>query len=93
MRTLDLTCGFRLLRHAPGFALAGILIVALGVGTTTAIFSVVFGVMFRPLPYPEPGRLVALWSRTPATTGRVSPGKAAESLNVISSATVAIPDR
>jgi len=71
MRTLDLTCGFRLLRHAPGFALAGILIVALGVGTTTAIFSVVFGVMFRPLPYPEPGRLVALWSRTPATSGRV----------------------
>jgi putative ABC transport system permease protein len=62
---------FRLFRHALGFAVAAVLVVALGVGTTTAIFSVVYGVMLRPLPYPEPDRLVALWSRTPAAAGRV----------------------
>ncbi len=62
---------FRLFRRAPGFALASILVISLGVGTTTAIFSVVYGVVFRPLPYPEPDRLVALWSRTPAAAGRV----------------------
>ncbi len=67
----DISFGFRLFRHAPGFALAGVLVIALGVATTTAIFSVVYGVMLRPLPYPEPDRLVALWSRTPATAGRV----------------------
>jgi putative ABC transport system permease protein len=61
----------RLFRHAPGFAAASLLIVALGVGTTTAVFSVVYGVMLRPLPYPEPDRLVALWSRTPAAVDRV----------------------
>src|SRR5262245_44056552 len=67
----DLAFGFRMFRHAPGFAVASVLIVALGVGTATPIFSVVYGVMLRPLPYPEPERLVALWSRTPATAGRV----------------------
>jgi putative ABC transport system permease protein len=67
----DLAFGFRLFRHAAGFAVASILVVALGVGAATAIFSVIYGVMLRPLPYPEPDRLVALWSRTPATAGRV----------------------
>jgi putative ABC transport system permease protein len=67
----DVAFGFRLFRRAPGFAVASVLIIGLGVGATTAIFSVVYGVMLRPLPYPEPDRLVALWSRTPATTGRV----------------------
>jgi len=67
----DLAFGFRVFRHAPVFALASILVITLGVGTTTAIFSVVYGVMLRPLPYPEPDRLVALWSRTPAAAGRV----------------------
>ena len=67
----DLAVGFRMFRRAPGFAVAGILVITLGVGTTTAIFSVVYGVMLRPLPYPQPDRLVALWSRTPASAGRV----------------------
>ena len=67
----DLALGFRLFRRAPGFAIASVVVIALGVATTTAIFSVVYGVMLRPLPYPQPERLVALWSRTPAATGRV----------------------
>ena len=67
----EVTVGFRLFRHAPGFAIPGVLVVALGIGATTAISSVVYGVMLRPLPYPEPERLVALWSRTPASAGRL----------------------
>jgi len=61
----DLAYGARLLRKAPGFAAAAILIVALGIGAATAIFSVVYGVALRPLPYREPERLVALWTRAP----------------------------
>ena len=61
----------RLVRKAPGFAASAALVVALGIGTTTAIFSVVYGVMLRPLPYDEPERLVALWSRVPGAAQRV----------------------
>jgi putative ABC transport system permease protein len=67
----DLVFGVRLLRRAPGLAIISALVVALGIGTTTAIFSVVYGVMLRPLPYPEPDRLVALWSRLPNSSQRV----------------------
>jgi putative ABC transport system permease protein len=66
----DLAFGIRLLRRAPGFAAISALVVALGIGTTTAIFSVVYGVMLRPLPYAEPDRLVALWSRLPNSPQR-----------------------
>jgi len=67
----DLAFGTRLLRRAPGFAAISALVVALGIGTTTVIFSVVYGVMLRPLPYPVPDRLVALWSRLPNSPQRV----------------------
>jgi putative ABC transport system permease protein len=67
----DLAFGTRLLRRAPGFAAISALVVALGIGTTTAIFSVVYGVMLRPLPYAVPDRLVALWSRLPNSPQRV----------------------
>ena len=67
----DLAFGVRLLRRSPGFAAVGALVVALGIATTTAIFSVVYGVMLRPLPYSQADRLVALWSRLPAASQRV----------------------
>ena len=58
------------MRRAPGFAATAVITLALGVGTTTAVFSVVHGVLLRPLPYAAPDRLVRLWEEYP---GGVSP--------------------
>jgi putative ABC transport system permease protein len=49
----------RLLRH-PAFTAAAVLTLALGIGATTAIFSVVYGVLIKPLPYPDADRLVSV---------------------------------
>lgn len=57
----DFRYGVRTLLKSPGFALAAVLVLGLGIGAATAIFSVVDGVILRPLPYPEPDRLVMLW--------------------------------
>ena len=58
----DMRYGVRLMTRAPGFAAAVVLTVALGIGATTAMFSVVYGVVLQPLPYHEPDRLVNLWN-------------------------------
>ena len=57
----DLAYGFRQLRRNPGFALVAIVTLGLGVGATTAIFSVLHGVLLRPLPYENGDRLVNIW--------------------------------
>jgi hypothetical protein len=58
----DLYNAGRTLLRRPGYALAAILTLALGIGANTAIFAVVRGVLLRPLPYTKPDRLVMLWS-------------------------------
>jgi putative ABC transport system permease protein len=61
---MDIRYGFRQLTRSPGFTGVVIVTLALGIGSTTAIFSVVEGVLLRPLPYPDSDRLVRIIQRT-----------------------------
>ncbi len=61
----DLRHAVRAFRRAPGFVATAVLVVALGVGANTAAFSVADHVLLRPLPFPDPERLVRVWVRTP----------------------------
>ena len=76
MRTLgqDLRYACRLLARAPGFSVIAVVVLALGIGANSAIFSVVDAALLRPLPFREPGQLAMVWERPPGRpTNRVSP--------------------
>ena len=78
MRTFfaDLRYAFRVMSRTPSFAVAVVSVLALGIGASTTIFSIVNAVLLRPLPFEEPERLVRIFTRTPG--GRLfelSPGK------------------
>ena len=60
----DLTFALRQLRRAPGFALVAAITLALGIGANSAIFALVDATLLKPLPLPEPDRLVMIWERT-----------------------------
>jgi putative ABC transport system permease protein len=60
----DVLHALRTLRRAPGFSIVAVLTLALGIGATTAIFSVVYGVLLRPLSYTDPHRIVAIFEVT-----------------------------
>lgn len=64
----DLRHSYRMLRNKPGFTAVAVLTLALGIGASTAIFSVVDAVILRPLPYSAPGRLVLVKERIPKVT-------------------------
>src|SRR5215510_7824550 len=74
MRVLlqDLRFAWHTLRRTPAFPLAAIVTLAIGIGSTTAIFSTVNAVLLKPLPYPDPASLYSL--RTTLTDGRVTTG-------------------
>src|SRR5215204_2949987 len=76
----DVRQGARVLRRAPGFTVAALTTLALGIGATSAIFSVVRTVMLEPLPYDQPDRLVAIWETNRGGTSRnvIAPANFAE---------------
>src|SRR4029077_10559881 len=61
----DIRFALRSFAKNPGFTLAAVLSLAIGIGANTSIFSVANALLFRPLPYQDPDRLVILWNRSP----------------------------
>ncbi len=69
----DVRYGLRLLGKSPGFACVSVVTLALGIGATTAIFSVVKAVLLKHLPYKDPGSIVAVWTANQASGGQPLP--------------------
>jgi putative ABC transport system permease protein len=70
----DIRFGWRSLRWHRGFSVVAITTLALGIGATTALFSVVHGVLLRPLPYPDSDRIVTVWETARGQAARVGGG-------------------
>ena len=70
----DLRYGARMLRKNPGLTAAVIVTLMLGIGATTAIYTVVYAVLLAPLPYPEPDQLMMVWSKVNGHNNGMSAG-------------------
>src|SRR5215468_1352984 len=70
----NLSYGARTLAKSPGFTTMAVLTVALGIGATTAIFSVVYATLYEPMPYPKPDQLMMVWTRYTDGRGSTSTG-------------------
>jgi putative ABC transport system permease protein len=76
----DVRCGLRQLRRRPGFAAVAVFTLALGIGANTAIFSAVYAVLLKPLPFQDPDRLVCVEKKNPPRNWVRNPISAAEIL-------------
>ncbi len=76
----DLRFARRTLTRSPWFTLLAVVILAVGIGGTTALFSLVNAVLLNPLPYKDPHRIVEIWGRTDQRTGMRVPGAILEAL-------------
>jgi putative ABC transport system permease protein len=76
MQTLwqDMRYGARMLLKKPGFTLIAVLTLALGIGATTAIFSVVYATLYEAMPYPKPDQLMMVWTMRSNGRGATSAG-------------------
>src|SRR5215469_15096653 len=70
----NLRISLRLLRRSPGFTAIAVTTLAVGIGANTAIFSVIYGVLLAPMPYPNPDQLVMVWSKVQGGNNSVSAG-------------------
>ncbi|HEV2985140.1 MAG TPA: hypothetical protein VGX46_12155 [Vicinamibacterales bacterium] len=64
----DIRYAVRTLKKSPGFTVAAVAILALGIGATTALYSLLDATLFRPLPYPDAARLVSVAERPPRSS-------------------------
>src|SRR4029079_6577926 len=85
----DLRHSLRMFRQTPGFTLAALAALTLGIGANTAIFSVVNTVLLKPLSYPDPERIVLIVNVSPTQSG---PGASATKFNIWREHTGALQD-